>query len=76
MKIISAAREDWVPQQRQPESIPKSLLEIKVKRDELSLDIGKSSHKEWIQQYLEREEEVHGFLSCFIAGSSCVFELF
>ncbi|XP_065012291.1 DExH-box ATP-dependent RNA helicase DExH7, chloroplastic-like isoform X1 [Musa acuminata AAA Group] len=57
VKIISAAREDWVPQQRQPESIPKSLLEIKVKRDELSLDIGKSSHKEWIQQYLEREEE-------------------
>ncbi|URE11554.1 HA2 [Musa troglodytarum] len=57
VKIISAAREDWVPQQRQPESVPKSLLEIKVKRDELSLDIGKSSHKEWIQQYLEREEE-------------------
>ncbi|WOL11159.1 DExH-box ATP-dependent RNA helicase DExH7, chloroplastic isoform X3 [Canna indica] len=57
VKIISKAREDWVPQQRQPENVPKSSLAYQVKRDEISLDIGKSSHKEWIQQYMEREEE-------------------
>ncbi|XP_042415652.1 DExH-box ATP-dependent RNA helicase DExH7, chloroplastic-like isoform X3 [Zingiber officinale] len=58
VKIISTAREDWVPQQRELEHVPKSSLGIKAKRDELSLDIGKSSQKEWIQQYLEREQEL------------------
>nr|XP_019708452.1 DExH-box ATP-dependent RNA helicase DExH7, chloroplastic isoform X2 [Elaeis guineensis] len=61
VKIISTARDDWVPQQRLPDETKKGMpgvsIVIKAQRSEESLDLGKSSHKDWIRQYMEQQED-------------------
>ncbi|OAY64742.1 ATP-dependent RNA helicase Dhx29 [Ananas comosus] len=61
VKIIATAREDWVAPQHQQEEEKDGMdgmsVKVKGKRDEASLDDGKSSQAEWIRQYMEQEEE-------------------
>ncbi|KAJ6852893.1 DExH-box ATP-dependent RNA helicase DExH7, chloroplastic-like [Iris pallida] len=60
VKIISTAREDYVPPQRPQDEVEERMpglsVRIKGRRDELSLDLGKSSQADWIRQYMEQEE--------------------
>ncbi|KAJ0973246.1 hypothetical protein J5N97_021205 [Dioscorea zingiberensis] len=61
IKVISAARADWVPQQRPQnhatEELPGTSILVKEQHDELSLELGKSGQADWIRQYMEQEEE-------------------
>ncbi|KAJ3675190.1 hypothetical protein LUZ60_004232 [Juncus effusus] len=63
VKVLSAAREDWAPDQRQIEVIKEEIDGFSIKnkgknkKEEISLDVGKSSQAAWILQYMEREEE-------------------
>ncbi|KAL6650601.1 hypothetical protein ACP70R_009526 [Stipagrostis hirtigluma subsp. patula] len=61
VKVLSAAKDNWVPQSREPEEVKESTvgLEIRVggRREEVSLDDGRSSQAAWIRQYMEQQEE-------------------
>ncbi|XP_072970121.1 DExH-box ATP-dependent RNA helicase DExH7, chloroplastic isoform X2 [Typha angustifolia] len=61
IKIISTAREDWVPPQHQPDEAEENVegpsIIIRRRHDEISLDDGKASQAEWIRQYMEQQED-------------------
>ena len=63
VKVLSTAKDNWVPQSREPEEVKVSTegLEVRIggRRDEnVSLDDGRSSQAAWIRQYMEQQEEV------------------
>ena len=63
VEVLSTARDNWVPQSREPEEVKVSTegLEVRIggRRDEnVSLDDGRSSQAAWIRQYMEQQEEV------------------
>jgi len=63
VKVLSTAKDSWVPQSREPEEVKVSTegLEVRIggRRDEnVSLDDGRSSQAAWIRQYMEQQEEV------------------
>ena len=63
VKVLSAAKENWVPQSRGPVEAKDSTegLEIKITRrqeEDVKLDDGRSSQAAWILQYMEQQEEV------------------
>ncbi|KAL6885885.1 hypothetical protein ACP4OV_010146 [Aristida adscensionis] len=61
VKVLSTAKENWVPQSRELEEVKVNTagLEIRVggRREEVSLDDGRSSQAAWIRQYMEQQEE-------------------
>ncbi|CAL5067816.1 unnamed protein product [Urochloa decumbens] len=62
VKVLSTAKDDWVPQSREPEEVKVSIEQLEVRiggrRDEnVSLDDGRSSQAAWIRQYMEQQEE-------------------
>ncbi|CAD6263671.1 unnamed protein product [Miscanthus lutarioriparius] len=62
VKVLSTAKDNWVPQSREPEEVKVSTegLEVRIggRRDEnVSLDDGRSSQAAWIRQYMEQQEE-------------------
>jgi ATP-dependent RNA helicase DHX29 len=63
VKVVSAAKDNWVPQSREPveaKDITEG-LEIKIARrqeEDVKLDGGRSSQAAWILQYMEQQEEV------------------
>lgn len=63
VKVVSTAKDNWVPQSREPEEVKVSTKGVEVRiggrRDEnVSLDDGRSSQAAWIRQYMEQQEEV------------------
>ena len=63
VKVLSTAKDNWVPQSREPEEVKVSTegLEVRIggRRDEnVSLDHGRSSQAAWIRQYMEQQKEV------------------
>ena len=63
VKVLSTAKENWVPQSREPEEVNASTeqLEIRIggqREENVSLDDGWSSQAAWIRQYMEQQEEV------------------
>lgn len=63
VKVLSTAKDNWVPQSREPEEVKVSTEGLKVRiggrRDEnVSLDDGRLSQAAWIRQYMEQQEEV------------------
>ena len=63
VKVLSTAKDNWVPQSREPEEVKVSTegLEVRIggRRDEnVSLDDGRSSQAAWIRQYMDQQEEV------------------
>ncbi|RLM75014.1 ATP-dependent RNA helicase DHX36 [Panicum miliaceum] len=62
VKVLSTAKENWVPQSREPEEVKASTeqLEIRIggrREENVSLDDGRSSQAAWIRQYMEQQEE-------------------
>jgi ATP-dependent RNA helicase DHX29 len=63
VKVVSAAKDNWVPQSRESveaKDITEG-LEIKIARrqeEDVKLDGGRSSQAAWILQYMEQQEEV------------------
>lgn len=62
VKVVSAAKDNWVPQSRGPEEAKGSTegLEIRIGRrreEDATLDDGRSSQAAWIRQYMEQQEE-------------------
>jgi len=62
VKVLSTAKENWVPQSREPEEVNASTeqLEIRIggrREENVSLDDGRSSQAAWIRQYMEQQEE-------------------
>ncbi|KAG0494394.1 hypothetical protein HPP92_005388 [Vanilla planifolia] len=61
IRIISTAREDWVPAECSTVELEEGAFgasyQVKGKKDEFSLDCGKSSQVEWIRQYLEQQDQ-------------------
>lgn len=62
VKVVSAAKENWVPQSREPVEEKDSTkgVEIKIVRrqeEDVTLDDGLSSQAAWIRQYMEQQEE-------------------
>ncbi|KAG0492302.1 hypothetical protein HPP92_005700 [Vanilla planifolia] len=61
VRIISTAREDWAPAERSTVELEEGAFgasyRVKGKKDEFSLDCGKSSQVEWIRQYLEQQDQ-------------------
>ncbi|XP_020590261.1 DExH-box ATP-dependent RNA helicase DExH7, chloroplastic isoform X2 [Phalaenopsis equestris] len=61
VRIISTARENWVPTKSFIEEVKEGTSRVfvrsKGKLDEEYLDFGKSSQAEWVRQYLEKQEE-------------------
>ncbi|ONM17402.1 DExH-box ATP-dependent RNA helicase DExH7, chloroplastic isoform X2 [Zea mays] len=62
VKVLSTAKDNWVPQSREPEEVKVSTegLEVRIggRRDEnVSLDDGRLSQAAWIRQYMEQQEE-------------------
>ncbi|KAM0873348.1 hypothetical protein ACQ4PT_038144 [Festuca glaucescens] len=62
VKVVSAAKDNWVPQGREPVEAKGSTegLEIKIARrqeEDVKLDGGRSSQAAWILQYMEQQEE-------------------
>ena len=63
VKVLSTAKENWVPQSREPEEVNASTeqLEIRIggrREENVSLDDRRSSQAAWIRQYMEQQEEV------------------
>lgn len=63
VKVLSTAKDNWVPQSREPEEAKRSTegLETKIvsrREEDVSLDDGRASQAAWIRQYMERQEEV------------------
>jgi len=63
VKVLSTAKDNWVPQSREPEEVKVSTegLEVRIggrKDENVSLDDGRSSQAAWIRQYMEQQEEV------------------
>ena len=63
VKVLSAAKDNWVPQSRGPVEAKGSTegLEVKIARrqeEDVTLDDGRSSQAAWILQYMEQQEEV------------------
>ncbi|KAG8082024.1 hypothetical protein GUJ93_ZPchr0014g47167 [Zizania palustris] len=62
VKVVSTAKDNWVPQVRESEEAHGSTegLEIKISRrreEDVTLDDGRSSQAAWIRQYMEQQEE-------------------
>ncbi|XP_062225671.1 DExH-box ATP-dependent RNA helicase DExH7, chloroplastic isoform X2 [Phragmites australis] len=62
VKVLSTAKDNWVPQSREPEVVKGSTegLEIRIgwrREEDVSLDDGRSSQAAWIRQYMEQQEE-------------------
>ncbi|KAM3367495.1 hypothetical protein ACQJBY_016223 [Aegilops geniculata] len=63
VKVVSAAKDNWVPQSRGPveeAKVSTEGLEIKIGRrqeEDVTLDDGRSSQAAWILQYMEQQEE-------------------
>ncbi|KAG2566262.1 hypothetical protein PVAP13_7NG205600 [Panicum virgatum] len=62
VKVLSTAKENWVPQSREPGEVNASTeqLEIRIggrREENVSLDDGRSSQAAWIRQYMEQQEE-------------------
>lgn len=62
VKVVSAAKDNWVPQSREPVEAKGSTegLEVKIARrqeEDVTLDDGRSSQAAWILQYMEQQEE-------------------
>ncbi|KAM0916755.1 hypothetical protein ACQ4PT_010076 [Festuca glaucescens] len=62
VKVVSAAKDNWVPQSRESVEAKGSTegLEIKIARrheEDVKLDGGRSSQAAWILQYMEQQEE-------------------
>ncbi|XP_034601824.1 DExH-box ATP-dependent RNA helicase DExH7, chloroplastic isoform X2 [Setaria viridis] len=62
VKVLSTAKDNWVPQSREPEEVKVSTeqLEIRIggrREENVSLDDGRSSQAAWIRQYMEQQEE-------------------
>ncbi|KAF8714746.1 hypothetical protein HU200_027269 [Digitaria exilis] len=62
VKVLSTAKDNWVPQSREPEEVKVSTerLEVRIggrREENVSLDDGRSSQAAWIRQYMEQQEE-------------------
>uniref|UniRef100_A0A0E0P9C1 Probable ATP-dependent RNA helicase spindle-E n=1 Tax=Oryza rufipogon TaxID=4529 RepID=A0A0E0P9C1_ORYRU len=62
VKVVSTAKDNWVPQSRESEEVQGSneRLEIIISRrreEDVTLDDGRSSQAAWIRQYMEQQEE-------------------
>ncbi|KAK3144746.1 hypothetical protein QOZ80_4AG0317290 [Eleusine coracana subsp. coracana] len=62
IKVLSTAKDNWVPQSRETEEEKMSTdrLETKIvsrREEDVSLDDGRASQAAWIRQYMERQEE-------------------
>ncbi|KAJ4756658.1 ATP-dependent RNA helicase [Rhynchospora pubera] len=61
VKVLSAAREDWVPETREIEVVKEQIEGLSItnkrKNQEVLLDEDRSAQAAWIRQYMEREEE-------------------
>lgn len=62
VKVVSTAKDNWVPQSRESEEVQGSneRLEIIISRrreEDVTLDDGQSSQAAWIRQYMEQQEE-------------------
>nr|CAB3484538.1 unnamed protein product [Digitaria exilis] len=63
VKVLSTAKDNWVPQSREPEEVKVSTerLEVRIggrREENVSLDDGRSSQAAWIRQYMEQQEEI------------------
>ncbi|KAF8762551.1 hypothetical protein HU200_009326 [Digitaria exilis] len=62
VKVLSTAKDNWVPQSREPEEVKVSTEQLEVRiggrrEENVSLDDGRSSQAAWIRQYMEQQEE-------------------
>nr|CAB3487075.1 unnamed protein product [Digitaria exilis] len=63
VKVLSTAKDNWVPQSREPEEVKVSTEQLEVRiggrrEENVSLDDGRSSQAAWIRQYMEQQEEI------------------
>ena len=63
VKVLSTAKDNWVPQSREPEEVKVSTerLEVRIggrREENVSLDDGRFLQAAWIRQYMDQQEEV------------------
>jgi hypothetical protein len=82
IKVLFAAKDNWVPQSLEPEEVKVSTEQLKIRIcgwrvGNVSLDDGRSSQATWIQQYMEQQEEVlvykHVILSLELSQRVVIF---